>query len=49
LPVPLAPLTIVSQFVLLVAVHAHAENVVTETGGPVPPTAPIETLAGATE
>lgn len=49
LPVPLAPVRIVSQFALLAAVHAHAENVVTETGVPAPPNALMEMLVGAAE
>lgn len=46
---PLAPERIVSQLALLAAVHAHAENVVTETAVPAPPNALMEMLVGATE
>jgi hypothetical protein len=47
-PVPLAPVTIVSQFALLLAVHAHPAAVLTEMAVPLPPVAPAEALVGDT-
>ena len=47
-PVPELPLPIVIQFALLVAVHAHVEEVVTFRFVPLPPAAPIDALVGAT-
>jgi hypothetical protein len=47
-PVPLEPVAIVTQFTLLLAVHVQPDEVLTETGVPPPPVAPMDVLVGDT-